>query len=350
MCKAMIYFSLLLVLAGCSGLFSVRTGSRGPAITGKLTVDGLPLAGARLEAFPLKATTLAGRAPYRSTPSGADGHYRLSLPAGDYYLLARGKERFSYYGRNPVTVPTEGLTAVNLSLVAEDKVISRDEPFILSGVSGRVSYKGKPLAGATVYAYLDLTSQLKGMGYVMVGPTGPEGIFEASLPAGRYYLVARKRSSGSGVGPLRAGDFMGYYPGNPVEVGEGEVLRLSIPVLEVPAKIKELSGSLFGHTVLRGTIRDADGKPLAGLRAILYADSQMLNRPLYVSQPTGPDGVFVLSFPHGGTYYLAARNTLGGAPGPGDLYGTWNGSSNHSLQIETGQTRAGLDIVVEEMW
>jgi len=348
--KIILPLALFWFLAACSAV-TPQPGSSGlSAVSGKLTVDQQPLAGAWLEAFPVGSASLAGKPPYRSPATGADGLFELALPPGEYYLLAAGNGCFAYYGRNPVTVPAEGLSGVNLALVAVDDVLPEADPFITSGVFGRVSHAGQPLAGATVYVYLDLTSQLKGMGYVMVGPTGPDGLFEATLPAGSYYLLARKRSGGSGLGPLRAGDFMGYYPGNPVKVADGQIVRLAIPLLEVPEKVDQLAGSLFGSTVLRGVIRNRDGQPLAGLRAVLYDDPQMLNRPLFVSRPTGPDGAFVLSFPHGGTYYLAARNTLGGAPGPGDLYGTWDGSPDHALQINEGETREGLEIVVEEMW
>lgn len=348
--KQLIIFLLpILLLGGCSLPAAPDTALK-DGVSGKLMVAGQPQAGAWLEAYPATTASLGGQAPFRSGKTGADGRYRLGLPPGEYYLFGRGDGLFCYYGRNPVSVPEGGLRDLNLSLVAEDASRPDNEPFIDSGVLGRVSHQGRALPGATIYAYLDLHSQLKGMGYVMVGPTGPDGIFEASLPAGRYYLLARKRQSGSSVGPLSAGDFVGYYPGNPVQVGEGEVLRFSIPMLEVPEKVDKLAASLFGSTVLRGVIRDTDGQPLAGVRAVLYDDPQMLNRPLYVSQPTGADGAFVLSFPHGGSYYLAARNTLGGAPAPGDLYGTWDGNPDHVLKIKTGQSRDGLEIKMEKIW
>jgi hypothetical protein len=76
----------------------------------------------------------------------------------------------------------------------------------------------------------------------------------------------------------------------------------------------------------------------------------MLNRPLYVSQPTGADGRFQLSFPVGGTYYLAARNTLGGTPTPGDLYGRYQGTGGPAIKVETGQAIENLQVVVEEVW
>ena len=100
--------------------------------------------------------------------------------------------------------------------------------------------------------------------------------------------------------------------------GYGEVVRIAIPLIEVPEKVERFAASLFGNTTVSGVIVDKEGKPLEGLRALLYKDEMMLNRPEFVSQPTGSDGQFVVSFPQGGTYYLAARNVLGGTPAPGD--------------------------------
>jgi len=152
------------------------------------------------------------------------------------------------------------------------------------------------------------------------------------------------------MGPLRSGDYSGYAPENPVRVSSGRVTLLSIPVLEVPEKIDLLSNSLFGQTSLHGQVLNQAGQPVAGIRVVLYSDAQMFNRPGYVSQPTDAEGRFVLSFPHGGTYYLAARQQLGGAPAPGELYGTYDGTPDHSLKIETGEQKEGVMIRVEEMW
>lgn len=274
----------------------------------------------------------------------------MTLPPGEYYFLARGEKVFSFYGRNPVAVPVEGLSGLNLGMVATGGDPPGEEPFVATGVAGRVLHDGQPLSGATVYVYTDLTSRLKGMGYVMAGPTDEAGFFEAGLPAGTYYLLARRRHGPTGVGPLQAGDFIGYYSSNPLSIKEGEVSRVAISMLEVPEKVETMEANLFGRTSIQGRILDRTGRPVPGARAVLYEDAQMFNRPLHVSRPTGRDGVYVLSFPYGGTYYLAGRDSLGGAPAPGDLYGTYDASPDHSLDIETGQNLRDMDIVVEEMW
>ncbi len=337
---------LLPLLASCAVAPALRPAA---VVAGKATVDRQPATGVRVEAYPATALHLSGAAPHLSAPTGPDGHFELSLPPGEYYFLARGEGLFSYYGRNPVSVPAAGLPEMNLGLVEPAEPGSLD-PFVETGVAGRVLKEGQPLAGAVVFIYTDLSSGLKGMGYVMAGPTGPDGFFAAALPAGTYYLLARQRRGVGTTGPLRAGDFTGYYPENPVTVSEGGVARVAIPLLEVPDKVESLAGELFGATSIRGKVLDPSGGPVEGLRVLLYDDPQMLNRPLFVSQATGPDGAYVLSFPQGGTYYLAARDTLGGAPGPGDLYGTYDVTPDHGLEVETGAALEGIDLVVEEMW
>ncbi|TYO96372.1 hypothetical protein EDC39_11478 [Geothermobacter ehrlichii] len=338
---------LLPLLAACVGL----GGPRRPNLAGRTMLDGQPVAGIRVFAYPRAATTLAGAAPYVSVPSDADGRFGLQLPPGRYFLLARGKNLFTYYGRNPVTIGETPVTDLNLGLVrSEQRAADLPQPFVDHGVQVQLLADGRPLPDATLYVYLDLTSDLKGMGYVMAGPSDAEGLVEASLPAGTYYLLARKRANGQQVGPLGAGDWIGYWPGNPLRLGEGKVRRLVIPMFRVPEKSVRQMKLTAGCTLLAGTIRDASGKPVAGVRAVLYSDAQMLNRPDLVSEPTGADGRWQLLLPAGGTYYLGARNTLGGAPGPGDLYGTYNGSDDHSVRLKTGETLRGLQIVVEEMW
>ncbi len=346
--RRLFFLLILLLLPGLAGL--PANPAFAATVSGKVTVKALPAAGVRVEAYPVGGSTLTGPAPYRSNVSTGDGLFALELPPGTYYFLARGDELFAYYGRNPVTVPAAGLAEMNLGLVSRHPPAPGREPQTATGLLGRVGTGEGPLTGAVIYVYTDLTSDLKGMGLAMTAPTDAQGIFEVQLPPGTYYLVARQRRSGGFAGPLQAGDYIGYYPENPVRVTEGEVIRVAIPMLEVPEKVDRLAASLFGQTSIHGRIVDRQGRPVQGVRAFLYDDPQMLNRPLYVSQPTGEDGTFVLSFPRGGDYYLSARNALGGAPAPGELFGTYDAAADHVVRVETGQALTGIEIVVEEMW
>lgn len=329
----------------------VATASAFPApVAGKTAVDGKGVADVRVVAFPATVLSLDGAPPFASPPTGADGQFRLELPAGSYYLLARGAGLFGFYGRNPLTVPDEGLAEINLPLVPATMPPPEVAASIGSGVAGKVLHDGKGVANALVFAYPDLSAQFKGFGLGMSAPTDADGRFELPLPAGSYYLVARVRHGGSTAGPLRAGDLFGYLPANPVSVGEGAVVKVALPVIAVPEKITRQAATMFGQTRISGTIVDRSGAPLAGLQALLYTDDAMLNRPLYVSQPSGADGSFQLSFPAGGSFYLAARSSLGGTPAPGEFYGRYQGDSGPVLKIETGQSLEGVRIVVEEVW
>jgi hypothetical protein len=342
-------FLLGALLCACS--LSPLVNASQPRLSGKVSLHSQGVSAIEISAWPANVTALSGKAPYRTNSTAEDGTFSLTLPTGEYYLLAKGKGLFSFYGRNPVTIPPQGLIDLKIGLVPLPDTPQIATAGIEEGVSGTIVHDGAPLSGAVVYAYTDLSSNLKGMGYTVSAPSDAEGRYELPLPAGSYYLLARMRQGGGmAMGPLRSGDYIGYAPENPVRVSSGRVTLLSIPVLEVPEKIDLLSSSLFGQTSLRGQIFDQAGQPVAGVRAILYSDPQMFNRPDYVSQPTDEQGIFVLSFPHGGTYYLAARLQLGGAPAPGELYGTYDGTPDHSLKIETGERKENIIVKVEEMW
>lgn len=339
----------LTVLTVC-GLLWTSGPSLAASVGGKVAVEGTGTAGVKVLAYPATTLSLTGAAPFASAETGGDGLFTLELPPGNYYLLGRGRGWFGYYGRNPLNVPAEGVSGVNLPLVPAETAPPQIETTIAGGVAGRVQHGGKPVAEAIVFVYPDLSTQLKGFGLGMSAPTDAQGNFELSLPAGSYYLVARVRTSHSTAGPLQAGDLFGYLPANPLTVGEGQTAKVLLPVIAVPDKITSRAATMFGQTRISGRIVDREGVPLAGLQALLYADESMLNRPLYVSQPTGADGVFQLSFPTGGRFYLAARNSLGGTPAPGELYGRYQSPDGEPLKVETGQSVEGLRIVVEEVW
>ena len=348
MVKNLFLLLLCVLLAACS-LGSIQEPQ--PRLAGKVSLHGQGVSNIEISAWPATTAALTGKAPYRTTTATEDGTFSFLLPTGEYYLFAKGKGLFSFYGRNPLTIPPQGLTDLKICLVPLPPPPRIDAASIEEGVSGIIVNAGGPLTGAVVYAYTDLNSNLKGMGYAVSAPSDEEGRYELALPTGTYYLLARMRQGGGmAIGPLRSGDYSGYAPQNPVRVTSGRVSLVSIPVLEVPEKVDLLSSSLFGQTSLRGQVLNQAGQPVAGVRAVLYSEAQMLNRPDYVSQPSDAQGHFVLSFPHGGTYYLAARQQLGGAPAPGELYGTYDVTPDHSLKIETGEQQEGVIVRVEEMW
>ena len=337
---------LFLVVASLMLTFT----SHAALIEGKTTVSSGAIAGIVVVAYPAEALTFDGSAPHSSKATADDGLFSLELPGGRYYLFAEGVQLSAFYGRNPITVPEEGLTDVNLLLTPDNLPVPGGPTTLETGVAGTVSVDGQPVQGAIVTVYPDLSSQLKGMGLGMAAPTDEQGYFELPLTVGTYYLVVRVRQSGQMAGPLKAGDLFGYLAGNPLVINEGDPARVHIPLIEVPEKVSRHAANLFGNTSISGLVLDQKGEPVAGLQVLLYEDSMMLNRPLYVSQKTAADGRYQLSFPKGGHYYLAARNELGGTPAPGEFYGRYQGTPDHSIKIETGKALVDIEIVVDEVY
>jgi len=337
-----------LMIVGC--LLLLPLAADAAVLSGKATIDSKGVAGIDILIYPADVIDFNGAPAYRFGPTAADGHFSVDLPKGQYYLFAKGKDLFTFYGRNPVSVPNEGLENVNLLLQPVNLPAPAQKAQVKGGVLGVVTEDGKTVPGAIVYVYPDLTSQFKGMGLGMSAPTDAQGLFELPLPAGTYYLVVRLRQNGGFAGPLQAGDRFGYLPGNPLVLQENQVARVHVPLIEVPEKVERYAASMFGNTSITGKIVNAKGAPVAGSQAMLYDDPMMLNRPLYVSQKTGADGRFILSFPQGGVYYLAARDQLGGTPAPGEIYGRYQGSPDHSVRIRTGKSLENVEIVVEEVY
>jgi hypothetical protein len=338
------WFSLLLLLCLSPTLLWAAV------LAGKVTVDGEAIVGIEVMAYPVTTLDFSQPAAFKTGPTTRDGLFALELPKGEYYLMAFGQGLFNYYGRNPVSVAKEGLENINLLMIPDKLPVPEVTSSVETGIVGLITAGEQPVEGAVVTVYPDLSSHLKGMGLGMSAPTDATGVFEFNVSPGAYYLVVRVRKNGAFAGPLRAGDLFGYLFGNPLQLRHGQVERVHIPVIEVPEKVERHADNLFGNTRVIGRILNARGEPIAGLQAMLYEDPMMLNRPLYVSRRTGNDGRFVLSFPKGGTYYLSARSELGGTPAPGELYGRYQGSPNHSLRVRTGKTLEDIDIFVEEVY
>ncbi|PLY01685.1 MAG: hypothetical protein C0624_09915 [Desulfuromonas sp.] len=321
-------------------------------VEGRLVFNGEPLAGVAVTAY--RGYDLTAKPFAVSTPSDAEGRYRLELPEGVYALAARDLQRglFAFCGFNPVQVGNEPLWA-GLQAVAVHpetrRVYASDYAGSLSGV---VRCQGKPLADAYVYLYLDANDDLKGQGYRISTPTGADGRFWFDeLPESSYYLTARKRQQGERVGPVRAGDMLGVYAGNPVMVAAAEQTEV---VIETVAKLGDDSRhETLGRqtdTLLSGRVVDAAGKPLAGLHVFAYTDRVIGHqRPAALSTPTGSDGRFELFFPAGGLYYVGARQGYGDSPAPGELFGMFEGQADHGLHIDKGEHREGVEIVATEI-
>ncbi len=106
------------------------------------------------------------------------------------------------------------------------------------------------------------------------------------------------------------------------------------------------------NTGISGVITDADGKPVKDARLHAYTYPQMSERPKYVSEATGADGRYVLFFPEGGTFYLAARNRFGGPPKIGELYGRYDDGTVEpaAIHVKDNEIITHVDITVHKIW
>ncbi len=359
----------------------------GTAATVRAAFREAPLPGARVT----WRRSPAAETPVAAAVTDGEGNAAFVLGPGRYFLVAEWRgdgdyarpvapgDRFAYFGGNPVSIgaaggpaagalPSAGFTAPlapgfgppparpvrEFLLSLEEFDAPRPGPAAegaLAGVAGFVLSGGAPVAGAFVSAYLKPDGGFRDMGFAASAPTAGDGTYVLDLPPGRYYLVARKRAAGGLAGPMRKGDFFGYYAGNPVTVAPGRLSRADIPVTAIRLRnVPFYSGEAAAAAYIEGRIVGRDGKPRAGVYAALYANPELLNRPLFLSDVTGADGRYRLAVPVAGTYFLGARTGYGGSPAPGDLYGRYEGNAAHSVTVRDGDRLTGVDIAVEEVW
>lgn len=304
-----------------------------------------------------------GEPPVCSGLTDGNGTAFCPLVPGRYFLVAQWRrdgdyvrpiapgDRFAYFGGNPVYVSRGPAREIVLTL--EEFALppqGAPEPAGASGVAGVVLSGGVPVPDAQVSAYLRADGGFRDLGFAGSGPTAADGGFLLDLPPGDYYLVARKRAGGGIAGPLRKGDAFGYYAANPVTVVPGRLARVAIPVTVLRLRnAPAYSGESTAAAFVEGRILGRDGRPRRGVYAALYDNPDLLNRPVFLSDVTGDDGRYRLPVPAPGTYYLGARDSYGGSPAPGDLYGRYEGSPDHSLAVRDGDRLTGIDIVVEEV-
>jgi hypothetical protein len=349
--------ALALSGAGCASLPSLSPGG-GARV--RVTYRDAPAAGTVVEFRDSPAPD--GKA-LLSAAAGADGTADFVLPRGRrLFLFARSAaspgaaplpgECFAYFGGNPVMAAPGPPAEFHLSLSEVPPAPSLPEGERHgTAVAGTVLVDGAPLADARVFAYLRPDASFRDLGFAASAPTGEDGFFRLDLPPGPYYLVVRRRAGGGVAGPMKRGDHFGYWPGNPVRVEEGKVTAVSIPAVRLRSRnAPSWGGEAKAAAYVEGRILDERGKPRAGVHAALYDNPEALNRPVLLSGETGEDGRYRIAVPVPGRYYLGARSGYGGSPAPGDLYGRYEGSADHSVRIREGERLEGMDVTVHPSW
>ncbi|MBI5696045.1 MAG: hypothetical protein HZC51_09960 [Nitrospirae bacterium] len=352
--KQYICFALLFLLITSPICAQAAAGK----VAGKVVLQTKPVEGAFVYAYKDPAGLFAKLPDGGPVVTGPDGTFAMELPRGKYYIAAKKKgaglleilepgDFYSFYGGNPVEVEPGRPAEVVLNLAVKPaSAPDTDTNGGRGGVEGVATLDGEPLDGVVINVYLDPNEGFRGMGYYMSPPTGVDGRFRLKMEEGTYYIVARKRLSGNVAGPLQEGDYFGYLETNPVVMKKGALMHVTLPLVK---KTSDVSAGGHGKTLVKGVIRDINGAPVSGAYACLYKEPEMLNRPAYVSKPTGADGAFAVEAPVGGVYYLGARDAIGGPVEPGQLWGRYNGTEDHAIKVETGGTVEGLTVTVEKV-
>lgn len=346
---------LLSAVAGCSP-------DRERGVEGLLLFQDQPVAGAQIEIY-LKADKDRSVQPFAVGTTDDVGRYRVMLPEGRYFVIGK-KRDVADDGRprmlmadspaNPHTVSggMQTIPSFNLREMGREGLPATDAE---TGLAGQVTFQGKPVARAYVYIYTEGDAGLIGPSYGEAIQTDKNGKFVIYLPAGRYFLVARKRADGRRSGALEPGDLNALNAGNPVTVSVGKILQLedfSLATVNADIYAQRQADGVFARTetMLSGQVVDSEGLPVDDIYVFAYLDSRMVGKPVHMSAPTDDDGVFELFLSDGGTYYIGARSSFGGPLEPGEWVGTYNGQPDHAVTVASGSKEDLGKLTVKEFW
>jgi hypothetical protein len=330
------------VLYGLALFICLLTGPAwGARIEGRVVFGDSPLAA--MQVFASADLNPQGNKLAGPVLTDEQGYFQLDVETENVaiYAFSADGRYFAFCGRNPLRVLPDQKNWAGLQAVAvAEPAISPYADEYSAALEGVVVNDGEPLADAYVSLYLDAGEDLKGQGYRISAPTATDGYFSFDgLPQSSYYLVARKRTNASRVGPLEEGDMLGIYAGNPLSLIAGQRVKIQLPVVErQPFNDRTSLLSRAGAGCLEGNIYDQQQRPQAGLHAFAYRNKVIGHqRPDAISAITGTDGGFELCFGSPGVYYLGARQAFGDSPAPGELFGLYEGNADHSFHV--GQDR-----------
>ena len=117
---------------------------------------------------------------------------------------------------------------------------------------------------------------------------------------------------------------------------KNELKNIQLETITRLSMLEEDPDAVF--TGISGNVVGLGKQPAAGLRVLAYRSETMTGTPAYISSPTDAEGRFELPILEIGTYWLLAREVIGGPAATGELYG--------KLQ---GKDQAGISLSQQEM-
>ncbi len=344
------------IFIGCSQSLVKKDNSSG--IRGTIIYNQKPQNNISVFAYKDFSSNLKGNdyiAYFDST--GNDGGFSIKLPQGNYIIVARSKDLdddfFGYYGGNPVTVINNTYTALRLGIIKKPSwmIISSNEDTTLTGIYGMVLHNNSPLAEAKITAYLNSDTFFRGLGFAETF-TDSTGNYNLSLPIGTYFIVAHKRNSPDEIGPLNPGDYFGYYINNPLELKKGFIPAFIETVIKGKGNPSESVITASGtfakkENYIKGKIIDINGNPISNVFAGLYSDSNMIEKPIFMSDKTDNTGEFKIFVSTPGIYFLGARDKFGAPPKEGEYMGWYVSTPDHSINISSDEKIENIKIIVD---
>jgi ubiquinone/menaquinone biosynthesis C-methylase UbiE len=334
-------------------------------IEGKIFTDTGFLKGAKVYLYKSYDDIDSGRIFSTSEPTNEKGLFKLQVPPGEYFFIARGKKDgkdfFVYHGDNPIKV-TENIWLILMANEAKSPEYSEGS----TSLKGVVTYKGQIVKDAYISLYTPETKKFKGLGF-RTESVNSDGTFDLSIPAGKYVVIGKKMEGGKRIRPLKKGDLYCYYPYNPVEVKSNKAVTIEVPCypkedrfsfIENPPKkprdyptlkqelsVKPTSG-------IKGRVTDVDGNPVDNLFVLAYKSEAPVFLMYHVSHgteyvgETDKDGNYFIPIDTSGDYHVIARGTLGGSPKKEDFYGIYEGNPKYIVSFEKGQVVDNINIIV----
>lgn len=342
--NSLLFLLLLVVLAGCSfAPEPILSEPPSVRVEGLVSLHARSYAGATVSF--VRTQDLSGEGwPVATALTDAKGRFGASLPPGDYIVTASAPGHFALFGRNPVRAHADQ-KGLSLPLARVFETVTSAVSPGNESITGVVYEGDAPAEGAVVQAYLDARRGFKGPPYAASTPSGSDGSFTLPLEPGSYFIVAKRRTPGQKIGPLEAGDLFGSLPDFPLTLRSGEAKSVSIEMVKLPSH-EMMARYTTNFAILTGRVVDGSGAPVSGFRPCLYANQRMVDEPVAVGDPTGPDGLFRLKTSRVGRFWLGARERLGGPPLTGERIGFPGAEGVAGFELSPGVEFEGLLLTI----
>ncbi len=249
--------------------------------------------------------------------------------------------------------------SLTLTLIFSTDVSAADKKKVKkSGIKGTIIMKdtGEPVEKVYVYAYVGKI-ETRAAQFGIIGITdwvshgsAEDGSYKLDLPPGEYYVLARKRANGLNYGPLFNGDWYDHkLVKQAIRVRKGKYRKCDFALgqLHEPMFFQGLTAAeKVTDTGIKGQLLDENGNHVPGTFVIAFIDDDMQRVPDFASTLTDDEGHYTLYLPKGGRYWLGARFYAMKVPQPDEPFGRYEGSPDHSVEVDDGQFLDGIDITL----